>query len=150
MTKIDYKHLIIKYFQEYSKITNSWPRIQERLVRLDGISIVLEISATIIQYNKSKAVLIIARDISERKRIENLRKDTERIFRHDLKTPIIGMINVTEGLMDRLLENENYEYIKLIFIILAKFQKKLEIYFLISIQLTVKQMALVLAPTVPC
>ena len=81
---------------------------------MDGITIDLEISVSQIRFNKSKAILIIGRDITERKRIENLRKDTEKIFRHDLKTPVIGMINVTNSLLTKLKNDENYEYLYLI------------------------------------
>jgi len=47
---------------------------------------------------------ILIRDISERKEMERLREDVDRIMRHDLKNPLSGII----GLSDMLLMYENY------------------------------------------
>jgi PAS domain S-box-containing protein len=48
-----------------------------------------------------KYLLEIFVDISEQKRLESLKEDVDRIVRHDLKSPIIGMINAcTVLLMD--------------------------------------------------
>ncbi|MDQ7831005.1 MAG: PAS domain S-box protein [Desulfovibrionaceae bacterium] len=48
-------------------------------------------------------VAIFAQDITERRRLERLREDVERITRHDMKTPLIGIV----GFAQLLLKNQN-------------------------------------------
>ncbi|ETR72502.1 MAG: Multi-sensor signal transduction histidine kinase [Candidatus Magnetoglobus multicellularis str. Araruama] len=52
---------------------------------------------------EDKSLWILVRDISERKAMERLRDDVDRIMRHDLKNPLSGII----GLSDMLLMNDN-------------------------------------------
>jgi len=47
---------------------------------------------------------ILIRDVSERKAMENLREDVDRIMRHDLKNPLSGII----GLSDMLMMYDNF------------------------------------------
>ena len=57
-------------------------------------------------------VVVAHNDITERKRGENLRQSVERIMRHDLKSPlngIIGMSNLLE--MEEGLDSEQREYV---------------------------------------
>ncbi len=59
--------------------------------------------------------LAIQRDITERKRLERLREDVERIVRHDLKAPLTGIIGFSDYLMeDNTLTDEAKEYISYI------------------------------------
>jgi len=51
-----------------------------------------------------KWLWILIRDISERKAMENLREDVDRIMRHDLKNPLSGII----GLSDMLMMYDNF------------------------------------------
>jgi len=48
---------------------------------------------------------ILIRDISERKEMEQLREDVDRIMRHDLKNPLSGII----GLSDMLMMYDNFQ-----------------------------------------
>jgi PAS domain S-box-containing protein len=41
-------------------------------------------------------VAIFAQDITERRRLERLREDVERITRHDMKTPLIGIVGFAQ------------------------------------------------------
>ncbi len=54
-------------------------------------------------------------DISEQKRIEQLKEDVNRIVRHDLKSPVIGVINAsTVALMDESTQGEAREMLEVI------------------------------------
>lgn len=49
--------------------------------------------------NDNSAVLVVAMDISAIKQAEQLKEDIERITRHDLKTPLNGIINLPQILI---------------------------------------------------
>ena len=49
---------------------------------------------------KARRLVHISRDITERKRTEELREDIERIIRHDLKSPLNGIIGGTQLLLE--------------------------------------------------
>jgi PAS domain S-box-containing protein len=52
-------------------------------------------------------------DITEQKKLERLREDIERITRHDLKTPLNGIINIPESLLGSLdLKEHDRELLK--------------------------------------
>lgn len=54
-------------------------------------------------------------DITEKKKLESLKADVERIIRHDLKTPLNGIIGFPQVMMaDENLTKEQIEYLKLI------------------------------------
>ncbi len=58
-----------------------------------------------------KQMVHISRDITQRKRVEQLREDVERIVRHDLKTPLNGVIGMAELLADDdKLDSEQQEF----------------------------------------
>jgi PAS domain S-box-containing protein len=54
--------------------------IEARLLRLDGTSFVAELTAMPIHYQDGKAAIIIARDITERKRAEQLLREENRVL----------------------------------------------------------------------
>ncbi|MFO7849699.1 MAG: PAS domain S-box protein [Spirochaetia bacterium] len=59
--------------------------------------------------------IAIKRDITERKELERMREDVERISRHDLKTPLGGIIGLPQLLLeDGNLTEKQKEYVKLI------------------------------------
>ncbi|MGE4504287.1 MAG: PAS domain S-box protein [Desulfovibrionaceae bacterium] len=67
-----------------------------------------------IQFHRDKnggllAVSSIARDVSEQKKLEELKHDVEKITRHDLKSPLMGIISVPQILRDvgNLTEEQN-------------------------------------------
>jgi len=76
------------------------PAVELRGLRLDGGIIDVEASAVPLAYGGEPGALVYVRDISERKRLETLREDMERISRHDLKTPLNAVINLPLLLME--------------------------------------------------
>lgn len=76
------------------------PTLELRYLRLDGGEIEVEASPVPLDYGGKHGALVYLRDISARKRLENLRADMERIARHDLKTPLNAVINLPELLME--------------------------------------------------
>jgi two-component system cell cycle sensor histidine kinase/response regulator CckA len=68
------------------------PLLEEKFIRLDGTLVDVEVSAVAIDWEGSKAVQVIARDVTERKRMEDeLRKSEER-FRKIFDESQVGII----------------------------------------------------------
>ena len=57
------------------------------------------------KWEEARRLVHISRDITERKRTEELREDIERVIRHDLKSPLNGIIGGTQ----LLLQNEEQD-----------------------------------------
>ncbi|MFW6177768.1 MAG: ATP-binding protein [Desulfohalobiaceae bacterium] len=72
----------------------------------------LEVSAWPVfdEQDQVQKMVYLERDITERKRVEQLREEVERIVRHDLKTPLNGVIGLAELLsQDEELGTEQQE-----------------------------------------
>lgn len=48
----------------------------------------------------AKVVLVVATDITEIKQAQEVREDVERIMRHDLKSPLSGVINIPDLILE--------------------------------------------------
>ncbi|WP_022850580.1 PAS domain-containing sensor histidine kinase [Limisalsivibrio acetivorans] len=80
--------------------------------RIDGTEFPMEMSLT--QWEREGNILFTAviRDVTERERYEKLRKDTERIVRHDLRSPLNGILGGAELLsLEEGLTEEQREYV---------------------------------------
>lgn len=74
-----------------------------------------EVSISSIYENGKESYIAIMRDISERKHVETLRKDFERIMRHDLKAPLGAIINIPQLVQRRGAVNaEQQELLELV------------------------------------
>ncbi|MDH5655281.1 MAG: PAS domain-containing sensor histidine kinase [Spirochaetia bacterium] len=105
----NYRSLVQKRLQEAASYKGYiLPSSEQKYVGLDGSVIDVEASTTVVMYERNIAYLTIARDITERKRMERLREDTERIIKHDLKNPLNGIIGFSRLLM-QLEEKSNSE-----------------------------------------
>lgn len=90
--------------------------IEEVYVRLDGSYISVDVSAVAINYQDTPGYLVFVRDVSERKRIENLKLEMEAQQRqqqklesigtlaggvaHEINNPIHGIMNYAELILD--------------------------------------------------
>lgn len=82
---------------------------------LDGSVRVLDLRHAETTWDDRPARLLSIQDITERKQMEALKEDIDRISRHDLKTPLNGIIGLpTILLLDDNLTPEQREYIGLI------------------------------------
>lgn len=89
------------------------PVIEERIIRLDGTSIEVEVSAARFVDEEGPAILVMLRDVSERKRLQEQLRKTERIaelgtlasgMAHEIGTPMNVILGRAEYLMDRVKE----------------------------------------------
>ncbi|TKB68482.1 MAG: PAS domain S-box protein [Nitrospira sp.] len=87
------------------------PVVEEKIVRLDGTSIDVEVSAARFVDEEGPAILAMLRDISERKRLQEQLRKTERIaelgtlasgMAHEIGTPMNVILGRAEYLMDRV------------------------------------------------
>jgi len=92
------KEIMLKgYSDEYEK----------ELYTKDGLILSVASRSWIIKDKQDQfaGIWSIIRDISERKRAEQIREDVERMVKHDLKTPLNGVINLSER-MKKYIEKE--------------------------------------------
>ncbi len=89
------------------------PVSEDKIVRLDGTSIDVEVSATRFTDEEGPAILVMLRDVSERKRLQEQLRRTERIaelgtlasgMAHEIGTPMNVILGRAEYLMDRVTE----------------------------------------------
>ncbi|KPA10272.1 PAS/PAC sensor hybrid histidine kinase [Candidatus Magnetomorum sp. HK-1] len=81
---------------------------EKEFIHADGHTFPVSIRAWLLTHETGQPTGIwgIAKDISEKKRADHLREDVERMVRHDLKTPLNGII----GLSKRLQYEENINH----------------------------------------
>lgn len=85
-------------------------------LRKDGAEVPVEITHSSWKRGAELFFAAFIRDISERKRYEKLREDVERIIRHDLKSPLLGIVGFAKLLMsDKSLPEKQQEWARLIY-----------------------------------
>jgi PAS domain S-box-containing protein len=70
-------------------------------LRKDGTEFPVELSLSSWEGSLGMYFGAIIRDVSERKKIESVREDVERMMRHDLKSPLIGIIGMAKLLLKK-------------------------------------------------
>jgi len=87
------------------------PPVEERIVTLDGTPIDVEVSAARFADEEGPAILVMLRDVSERKRLQEQLRKTERIaelgtlasgMAHEIGTPMNVILGRAEYLLDRV------------------------------------------------
>ncbi|MDO9116837.1 MAG: PAS domain S-box protein [Nitrospira sp.] len=87
------------------------PMVEERIIRQDGIAMDVEVSSAGFSDEEGPAILVMLRDISERKRLQDRLRKTERIaelgtvasgMAHEIGTPMNVILGRAEYLMDRV------------------------------------------------
>jgi PAS domain S-box-containing protein len=89
------------------------PMIEEKILTLDGRAVDVEVGAARFVDEEGPAILVMLRDISERKRLQEQLRKTERIaelgtlasgMAHEIGTPMNVILGRAEYLMDRVTE----------------------------------------------
>ncbi len=111
----DFQDLVAERIRLLNEERVAVPLMEMRHMRLDGSPVDVEVSAVPMVYGGKPGGLAFMRDVHERKRLESLREDMERIARHDLKTPLNAVINLPLLLLDgEGLSQEQAEMLRMI------------------------------------
>ena len=111
-----YHELVKQRVERMAQQSISAPPLEEVFKRLDGTNVYVEVSAVSIKYQHVAGMLVFVRDITERKRIENLKMEMEAQQRqqqkleaigtlaggvaHEINNPIHGIMNYAELILD--------------------------------------------------
>lgn len=88
---------------------------EARIKRKDGSSFPVIKTVARVSMGEREYLLETFVDISEQKRLEQLKEDVDRIVSHDLKSPVVGVINASSvALMDESIQGEAREMIEAI------------------------------------
>ena len=90
---------------------------EKEFIHADGYTFPVSIRAWLLCHETGQPTGIwgIAHDISEKKRAENLRNDVERMVRHDLKSPLNGIISLSKRLQyEKNINNQQRDWINMI------------------------------------
>lgn len=96
--KIKKEHILTNGFSE---------EYEKEIIKKDGTILSVASRSWIIKDKKDNfaGIWAIIRDISERKRAERIREDVERMVKHDLKTPLNGVIGLSERMQKQFEED---------------------------------------------
>ena len=107
----DYHSAIREHIHELVEGRAQVPMLEEKIVTLNGRSVDAEVSAARFVDEEGPAILVMLRDISERKRLQEQLRKTERIaelgtvasgMAHEIGTPMNVILGRAEYLMDRV------------------------------------------------
>ena len=107
----DYHSAIRERIHELVEGRAQVPMLEEKIVTLSGSSVDAEVSAARFVDEEGPAILVMLRDISERKRLQEQLRKTERIaelgtvasgMAHEIGTPMNVILGRAEYLMDRV------------------------------------------------
>ena len=99
----DFRGHVLERIRALQERKQAMPPMEQLHQRLNGNPLDVEVSAVPLCYGGKDGAVVFVRDIAERKRLETLREDMDRIARHDLKTPL----NAILGLPQLLLLDDN-------------------------------------------
>jgi K+-sensing histidine kinase KdpD len=74
-------------------------KVELEAVRKDGSEFNIELSLSTWENESEICFGAIIRDISERKQLEQVRENVQRIMRHDIKSPLIGITGLAKVLL---------------------------------------------------
>ena len=109
----DYHPAIQERIHELVEGRAQVPMIEEKIITMSGKSVDAEVSAARFIDEEGPAILVMLRDISERKRLQDQLRKTERIaelgtvasgMAHEIGTPMNVILGRAEYLMDRVAE----------------------------------------------
>lgn len=87
-----------KHFYEELLRGNNIGPVEYLVLRRDGSSFFIEVNAEFLLDSEGRAteIFFIERDLTERKRAEELREEIERILRHDLRSPAGSAVSMAK------------------------------------------------------
>lgn len=106
----DYHALVRQRLQTMLDQAVSVPPIEEKIVRLDGTLVEVEVAAAPLRYNQAQAVQVIHRDLTERKRAEAA-VARERDFSQNALDSVPGILYLYDAEGHFLRWNRNFETI---------------------------------------
>jgi PAS domain S-box-containing protein len=74
-------------------------KVELEAIKKDGTEFNIELSLSSWENDSNTYFGAIIRDISDRKQLERVREDVQRIMRHDIKSPLIGITGLAKILM---------------------------------------------------
>jgi PAS domain S-box-containing protein len=109
----DDRHIVRERIHELFEGRTHAPMLEEKIATLDGRAVDVEVSRARFVDEEGPAILIMLRDISERKRLQEQLRRTERVaelgtlasgMAHEIGTPMNVILGRAEYLMDRVTE----------------------------------------------
>jgi PAS domain S-box-containing protein len=82
----DCRELVKNRMLEVMQTGNPLPPEEEKFIRLDGTAVDVEVQASPIRFEKTPAIQLIIRDITERKRAEEALKKSEELYHNLVET----------------------------------------------------------------
>ncbi len=98
----DYRDMVIKRSRQQEREGKSASLAEEKFIRRDGSSVDVEVLAAPFQYRGKVSHLVISRDITERKRADEMLREKEARFRGTFENANVGVCIV--GLDGRLIQ----------------------------------------------
>lgn len=81
-------------------------KIEQRITKINDISLRLEISSFKFEYEKHRGVMVVIQDITKQENIENSRREFVANVSHELKTPITTIKTYIETMMENDLDRD--------------------------------------------
>ncbi len=109
----EYHDIVRERIHELLEGRAQLPMLEEKIVTLDGRAVDVEVSGARFVDEEGPAILIMLRDVSERKRLQEQLRRTERVaelgtmasgMAHEIGTPMNVILGRAEYLMDRVKE----------------------------------------------
>jgi PAS domain S-box-containing protein len=106
--------IVLKRIHELCEGRAQAPMLEEKIATLDGRAVDVEVSGARFVDEEGPAILIMLRDVSERKRLQEQLRRTERVaelgtlasgMAHEIGTPMNVILGRAEYLMDRVTED---------------------------------------------
>ncbi len=88
----DYHNLVTTRSREQTVKAGPVPIVEEKFIRLDGTSIDVEVTAAPFRYQGNPAVLVIVRDITERRQAQEALRQSEERFREIFENMSSGVV----------------------------------------------------------
>ncbi len=87
----DYRKIAKERMEQLIKRGKAAPLIEEKMIRADGTAIDTEVAAAPLKYEGKDAVLAVIRDITERKKVEEARRESEERYRNIFEKSPLGI-----------------------------------------------------------